>query len=233
MGIKREIALLHAVTKIHKMRVRQSERIIRAAIEKCPSWYIAFSGGKDSTVIAALVRKFLPGVPLVWSDDEWYLPETEEYMRRMENLHHIRTNDWHAEWFQVSGDWNGIPDYGHAQGWEGAFLGLRQGESSQRRLHLRRYGTLYYAENNQQWQCNPISDWDWKDVWAYIFSNELDYNHAYDRLDEIGIEPERQRIGPFAVECVLGYGQLAILKRGWPELFNRFAAEFPEVRCYV
>jgi hypothetical protein len=29
------------------------------------------------------------------------------------------------------------------------------------------------------------------------------------------------------------YGRLTQIKRMYPEWFNRFAAEFPEVRCYV
>ena len=83
------------------------------------------------------------------------------------------------------------------------------------------------------WHCNPIHDWTWRDVWAYIVSQGLGYNRAYDRLEEMGIEPERQRIGPLAVERALGYGQVAILKRGWPELYNRFVAAHPEASQYT
>ncbi len=72
-----------------------------------------------------------------------------------------------------------------------------------------------------------------RDVWAYIVSNNVSYNAAYDRLAEIGVPLAQQRIGPLAVERVLGYGQIALLKRGWPELWNRYAERYPEVRAYV
>jgi len=228
-----EIARIHAKTHQFQAAVNNAGSIIRRALAEKAGWYVAFSGGKDSTVVAALVREQYPEVPLIWSDDEWFFPETAEYMAHMENLHHIRTNAWHAEWFQISGDWKGIPDYANSKGWHGAFLGLRQEESGKRRVYLRTYGPLHFAEKNRQWQCNPIHNWTWRDVWAYIHTKKLDYNRAYDRMNEIGVEPQQQRIGPFAVERALGYGQLAILKRGWPDLFNRFAEKYPEAHDYV
>ncbi len=230
--MKREIALLHAKSHLYNARIVSARRIISEAMRVCGTWYVALSGGKDSTVVANLVRDMLPEVPLVWSDDEWYLPETAAYMERQTNLRHIRTNAQHTDWFHISGDWNGIPDYARAQGWEGAFIGLRQEESNRRRVYLRTHGPLHFAEINRQWQCNPIHNWSWRDVWAYIFANDLDYNHAYDRLDEIGIEPQNQRIGPLAVDRVLGLGQLGVLKRGWPGLYNEFVAKYPEARSY-
>jgi len=100
-------------------------------------------------------------------------------------------------------------------------------------MHLRKFGPLYFAKKHDIWQCNPIHNWTWRDVWAYTLSEDLLYNRAYDKLEEMGIEPLYQRIGPLAVEAVLGYGQIAILKRGWPELFDRFAAKYPEARSYT
>jgi phosphoadenosine phosphosulfate reductase len=233
----KEIALLHAKTSIFKHRVEVARRIIGEAVEKCKSPYVAFSTGKDSTVVYGLVCEFIPNIPAVWSDDEWYLPESLEYVQRLQatgkDIRQIRTNAWHAEWFQVKGGWDGIPHYAKSQDMDLVFLGLRQEENSRRRIHLRKFGPLFFAQSDDFWHCNPISQWDWRDVWAYIHSSGLDYNRAYDRMREIGIPPERQRIGPLAVESVLGYGQLAILKRGWPELFNKYATRHPEARLYV
>lgn len=229
---RKEIYELHAKTNSYQSRLRVARRIVKKAMAIDTDWYVAFSGGKDSTVVAALAAEQKNNIPLIWSDDEWWLPETEEYMSRIANLHHIRTNTCHAEWFHVSGDWDGIPEYAKSKGLDGCFLGLRQEESNRRRVYLRTYGPLHYANNNHQWQCNPIHDWIWLDVWAYIYSNDLDYNRAYDRLDEIGVEPKNQRIGPFAVDRALRYGQLAILKKGWPDVYNKFAARYPEARAH-
>lgn len=234
---KREIAILHAMTGTYRRKLAQAKAIISRAVAIDLPSYVALSGGKDSTVVYGLMEEQAPGIPAVWSDDEWWLPETMEYIQRLRqsgaDIRQIRTTAWHADWFTIQGDYAGIPDYARRQNWKVCYLGLRQEESSARRVHLRTMGPLFLAKSDGFWHCNPISDWTWRDVWAYIYSAECDYNRAYDRLDEIGVKPEHQRIGPLAVERVLGRGQLAILKRGWPDLFNRFCAAHPEARSYT
>jgi 3'-phosphoadenosine 5'-phosphosulfate sulfotransferase (PAPS reductase)/FAD synthetase len=235
--MRNEVALYHAKSKIHHTRVDQARRIVDGALITMRAPYMALSGGKDSTVVYDLVREQLPDIPAVWSDDEWWLPETLEYIQRLQqarlDVRQIRTKTRHTDWFQCQGDWEDLQDYARQHQFDGVFLGLRQEESNARRMHLRTFGSLFWAKKDQVWHCNPIGAWTWQDVWAYILTKGIDYNRAYDRLDEIGIEPQYQRIGPLAVERVLRLGQLVVLKRGWPELFNRFAAEHPEARLYV
>ncbi len=226
--MRNEIGALHARTSTFKRRLSQARLHIRKALALGVAGYVALSGGKDSTVIYALVREQMPSIPAVWSDDEWWLPETLEYIQRLQgrglDVRQIRTNAWHSDLLVVTGEYDGIPDYAQQQGWSLCFLGLRQEESSARRVHLRTKGPLFYAQGNKAWQCNPIHNWTWRDVWAYIVWLGVDYNKAYDRLEEIGVPPERQRVGPLAVERALGYGQLEILKRGWPDLYNKFSS---------
>jgi 3'-phosphoadenosine 5'-phosphosulfate sulfotransferase (PAPS reductase)/FAD synthetase len=236
--MRNDIAALHAKTSGYLRKVDMARKIVdRALVTPNALPYVALSGGKDSTVVYALAREQMQNIPAVWSDDEWWLPETMEYIQRLQlaglDVRQIRTNAHHTDWFKVAGDYNGIPDYAKQQDWGLCFLGLRQEESSARRVHLRKLGPLFFAQIDDFWHCNPIHDWTWRDVWAFIVSTGLDYNRAYDHLESIGIEPERQRIGPFAVERALGYGQLIILKRGWPELYNRFCAAHPEASLYT
>ena len=119
------------------------------------------------------------------------------------------------------------------KGLDGVFLGLRAEENKQRKIFLRKYSSLYFVQQKQIWYCNPIAWWSVYDVWAYILSNQIDYNKAYDKLSEINIAIDKQRIGPFANERALGYGQLAILKIGWPEEYQRFQEKYPEATAFV
>lgn len=241
--MRNEIAALHAWTKIHRTHVADARAVIARALEKTPTWYVAFSGGKDSTCVYHLAAAASP-VAVLNGDDEWLLPETEAYLRRCAAtfpfFHRIRVSVEHAAWFtawdQDAEAWTGknvAGRYAQLQGWQGAFLGLRAEENSRRVFHLRTGGVLFHNQGRGLWQCSPLYNWTVWDIWAFIVSNGLDYNQAYDRLEEIGVPIERQRIGPLAVERVLGYGQLAILKRGWPDLFNRFVAVHPEARSYT
>jgi phosphoadenosine phosphosulfate reductase len=237
MSGRNDIAALHARMGEYRRRLRHARAITSRAMEIGEPGYVALSGGKDSTVVYGLVREQRPDVPAIWSDDEWWLPETMEYIRGLQerglDVRQIRTRARHTEWFGVDGEYDDVADYARRQGWGMVFLGLRQDESSARRVHLRAYGPLFRSASDGMWHCNPIHDWTWRDVWAYIVSQGLDYNRAYDRMEELGIEPERQRIGPLAVERALGYGQVAILRRGWPEIYNRFAAAHPEASQYT
>ncbi len=234
---------------VYKRKLRMALATIQRALSLGAAGYIAVSGGKDSTVVLHLVRSLAPDMPAVYSNDEWNLPETDAYIARIPNLAQIAGKVQHSDWFTSWANgpinlppgtiWvdaphnNGLQTYAAAQGWNLVYLGLRQEESSKRRVHLRTNGPLFLAQSDHTWHCNPIHNWAWQDVWAYIVSNNLDYNRAYDRLEAIGVPPEHQRIGPLAVQRVLQYGQIAILKRGWPDLYARFSARYPQATTYT
>jgi len=236
---RNQIARVHSFLPDFKKRVEQARSVVLDAIAKDVPFYVSLSGGKDSRVVLDLVMEHESGVMAAWSDNEFFLPETEEYIHRLReagiNVHQFRTNAWHASWFDLKGsEYDSIHDYPKSKiDAELIFLGLRKEESSARRKHLARYGPLYWNKKWEAWYCNPIWDWTWQDVWAYIVSKDLDYNKAYDKLEELGLHPKEQRIGPFAVERALWSGQLQILKRGWPDMFERFAQKYPEARAYV
>ncbi len=83
-------------------RVRVSNRVIRDALRQ---WNcgMAFSGGKDSTVLPHLVRMQAPEIPLLFADTSVKFRETYEFMERLRdewnlNLHTAR-NEWDkAQW---------------------------------------------------------------------------------------------------------------------------------------
>jgi 3'-phosphoadenosine 5'-phosphosulfate sulfotransferase (PAPS reductase)/FAD synthetase len=249
--MKSNDALLYAKTRQHKRRVDEARRIVSSALATAESrWYVAFSGGKDSTCLLSLVREQAPSTVAVSSIQEWRLPETSEYLGSIANLALTASGSdhgtgWSPNWenaeaippgvlwlgAKIGDDDQTIKNYGRSE--NGVFIGLRADENARRKVHIRKAGALFFNSTNQVWQAYPIAHWSVMDVWAFILANGIDYNHAYDRMTEIGVPLEQQRIGPLAIESVLGYGQLAILKRGWPELFNQFSARHPEARNYV
>lgn len=250
--------LLHAATPAFKRLVARTEQRIRDALAiPDVAWSISFSGGKDSTVLLDLLHACMPDVPVIWSDDEAEYPETvafvEQRLRACASPHVIAAHIRHGvcKWFTSWQDWpdglhrplpdtvfipdelvarygGGLQAYQAMRNFGGAFIGLRRAESGRRATLLRVRGSLFYARGNRVWECCPLADWTTRDVWAYILSRALAYNPVYDRLAALGIPPDRQRVGPLVIDK-----GIAVIKRGWPELFNRLAARYPQVRQWT
>ena len=238
-------ALIYGHTRLHQSRVTESQAIVRKALSTQPSWYIALSGGKDSICVIGLVREQAPGTIAQFSARDFEFPDTLFYLRNIPNLRvvaYAAANDgepWATRWDSEQSARVVWPDLiwvdRHEEITElseaGVFLGLRADEAGYRDIHLRRQGTLFLAEGDGKWRCNPIAWWSVLDVWAYILCNGLTYNRAYDVMDQLGIPLIDQRIGPYARGAAKG--AISVLRLGWPQLWNEYAARHPEARAYA
>ena len=205
--------------------------VIQRALQGAKRPLIAFSGGKDSLAVLALVHAVDPTVPLLWSDDELEYPETVEYLKTVRELagdHMIVTlgHALHANWFRP---WRNKPFHRDplpgalhigtyverwqaAQGYDLVFTGLRAGESRARRRNAMFRGDTYDTATGMR--CTPVMDWTADDVWAMIAGLGLPYNRVYDILHQIGVAREGQRVGP------LPLSPRHLLAAGWPYLLE-------------
>lgn len=242
MNKRNLIALQHSKTIGFATQVEKTQRIVEQWLEKSGKVTVSFSGGKDSTALLHLVRSYQADAPAVYTEGQWQLPETKELMEGTSNLIRIHRKSKHCDWLV---DWAELetPEYKNKKtdakniwakdhGYDGVGIGLRADENSRRSIHIKTKGVMFFTKF-EIWQCYPLAWWRCKDVWAYLVKHDILYNKAYDVMEQIGVPVDQQRIGPLAVDRVLGFGQLAILKKGWPELFNQFAAEFPQARNFV
>lgn len=254
---------LHAQLGVHKRHVQGSRDVIAQALSRSRRPYVACSFGKDSLCMLHLVVEQCPNVDVLWvradEFDEW--PDTERVAREFASrwpihLHELWSMSITECYRQVGGFYvftetepqrradraysnafvRMIQDKATALACDLAFIGLRIEESNRRRTLLISRGNLFFAKTAGIVECFPLSAWTAADVWAYIVVHGIPYPNLYD----LHPDRERARNGAMFAATVptLGgiptyFGQLAVLKRMYPEIFNRFAAEFPEVRAYV
>lgn len=238
---------LYAKLRLHRWRIIQARNRIAEWLEKVSNPYIAFSTGKDSTCILHLVREQAPKMPAVYFDADCAFPESKEMLTRTENVIVYPALEPLLKTFKRFGGFGGgaeleretmhttvyepikrlIAEYG----FDGVAYGLRAEESHGRAMHARARGAVFQYKRDGLWACQPIHDWLYDDVWAFIVTNDLPHCGVYDKMWDM--PQEDQRLSYWAGETKRRWGRWAFLKRNYPDLFNHFAAEFPEVRNFV
>ena len=254
-----ELYKLHALTRAYRHRLEATYPIIQSGFEAMHAPYASLSFGKDSLVMIHLLLSIRPDLPVMYVNcgewDEWpdtprvkrafvtltdchltelsgpsivsaYVQAGEVYRQDEEQSRSARRaqHDYSASLGEL------LDAEAKSRGFDGAFIGLRKEESNNRARLFAMRGPLYFATTRQQWACNPLAWWTARDVWAYIVTNNLPYNDLYD-LDPQGREQARN--GAMFGTRSARYGRLVFLQKMYPDWFNRFAAEFPEVRRYV
>lgn len=84
----------HTAVALKEMQSWDLEQKIRVTQARIIEWYqhydgkvyVAFSGGKDSTVLLHIVRQIYPDVPAVFVDTGLEFPEVREFARQQENV---------------------------------------------------------------------------------------------------------------------------------------------------
>lgn len=241
--MKRDEYLVYARLNLHKKRIDRSLRVIEKTLRRSSAPYVAYSTGKDSGCVLDMVLQQKADTPAVYFDADCALPESLLLLEQFKSAG-VFIEKWPTEPLLKTIKRFGLEHpklenetmkstvYTPAKrllterGYDGVFLGLRAEESSGRSKMGIAYGELYRRKRDGILVCNPILWWKTEDVWAYILSNNLPYNKAYDY-------PGIERISYWAGETNITRGRWVYLKKYWPDLFNKLASEFPEASSYT
>lgn len=233
----RQLGLILYQSPAFQRKLATALELTERALKRRKRPYVSFTSGKDSTAVLALVHAIRPEVTIYWSDDELEYPETVDLMAKAQEIagsQMIISSGWatHANWFRPWRErpfWrdplpNTIPadcdsaDLMAARGYGLTFLGTRADESQKRGEWLRAAGPIYQSRSGLR--CCPIWDWSADDVFALAAGWGLPINPVYDRLEEIGISRERQRVGPLPLT------PRDILADGWPDLLEQLETRY-------
>jgi len=191
-----------------KVLESQAMDIIEEALEIAEKPCVAWSGGKDSTVVLYLVRQLKPDVIVVWNNTTNEFPETIRFVRSLAkewnlNFHEIRPT---MTFWEVM-DKYGFPkprfpggtpkcceylkekpsvDFYLKEGIDVIFDGLTTWESKVRRATLFSRGPIRVVKNIGRRnlkktiiKASPIWNWRPEEVWAYIEKEGIPVNPAY------------------------------------------------------
>lgn len=216
---------------------------------------IAYSAGKDSTVLFDLIRQVIPDAPAAhfdsgaeyaWTYDlvrelgvETITPEMSIIeLARYAQAWGYRANETEEnEYRRVDYDefliYEPFARFAEKYNLGVVGLGLRGQESYGRMMNVRTHGDLYYAKYNDMWHLCPLARWKTEDIWAYIASRGLAYNKAYDLMAQHRIPRESWRVSTLlSYEGARQGGRFSALRQIDPERFYALAEEFPDLLKY-
>lgn len=179
-----------------KEKVVKSKEIIKEAAKRYPheKLALAWTGGKDSTVLLHLVRDTFGKVPfpVVFNDSTMEFPEIYEFIDKL-------TQEWNLNLVRVSHSKDALAKFHRTKdyeekrklsrlmkiaaiklaikqyGFKAFMVGIRWDE------HDSRAGENYFSPRETHDRVHPILHFTEKDIWDYIKQNKVPYVPLYDK----------------------------------------------------
>lgn len=249
----RDMYLLHSNSKEYKKKLEFAKNKIIECFELgIHNPTVMWSGGKDSTALMHLVNT-IKHTPAISEKDDIDFPNELDYVKSTSNLFNWEVNiispnvklwdiihefDFSEDIHSKNTVFSTIYFYDLLKNEKKrleskcAFIGLRSQESKGRKMNLLSNRHIYY---NQQWKeiiCQPISEWSAKDVFAYLFSNDIPIMDVYFKTKFVN-SPEDIRKSWILPSAQTSLGQAAWLKYYYHDIYQKLAEINPILRTYV
>jgi phosphoadenosine phosphosulfate reductase len=252
-----EVCSVHAKTSSFKRKVDSSCKLVVQALSHVPNMMVSWSGGKDSTVMAHLVRRLVGArLPVVSEKDDLDFPGEETYVRRLAaewdmdlRVVHPPSSPW--EWFVKHGSSLKVGEDIHGRsaglskacfynvmvevnrGYDGVMLGIR-GKESTVRQNLRNARGRFYELKDGTFRALPIADWSGLDVLAYAHAYSVELLPVYRCVALMHEnEPWNIRKSWWLPGSSAWFGQITWLRRYYPSLYARLASVMPQARMFA
>jgi len=178
----RRYFLKWAESEIFDEKVRKTHE--RVATSNCKNPALLFSGGKDSTVGLHIALQHYPDLLVFHYDYTYNIPrEIEREIIRIAKALGVRNLFVKKEKARIPDDrgfFASVYRFLRENNVDCVFSCLRAEESSKRKTLIRE-GKPFQGVRN----VHIIYDWTWRDVWAYIVSNNLPYLRVYEKYAEV------------------------------------------------
>lgn len=213
--------------------------------------FVAFSGGKDSTVSLHLALQTEPNIPVCFYDSGLEFPENLEYIQSIANLYSLNLHIIHSKPTvldilrkEAFFDHKRMPVHlqtsiveakitnpskeAHEKFGTGRIWGLRAEESRGRQMLLvPRRGT--FKSKDGEHVTSPVWNWSSTQIFSYLEKNSIPENPLYGKMRQLGVPEKGLRVGSIVDGGNLDYGRITWLKRGWPDIYERLRIALPRI----
>ncbi len=172
-------------------KVEEARKIISQALENYKNPAVAWTGGKDSTVLLHLVRSVTKKkLPIMFIDHQNHFEETLGFVAKLEKewqLNLIRVGNQDAiKAYKQESDWQkrkelarivkikSIAEAIEKYSWDSLLVGIRWDEHPARSQEK----PISARENHDR--IHPILSFTESDIWDYIYLHQVPYNPLYD-----------------------------------------------------
>lgn len=237
--------LVYSKLTTYKVKKQRTIDNIAEMLSMSKSPYIAFSCGKDSSVLADMVLKLNPTIPLrfissgetriLHNVDDVIAFFREKYGANIEEIVFDRV--FSEEWKDASFDEQrkagrrDIQNIDNAN-FDGVFMGLRSQESRGRQISLACCRTeglprnMYKYANRDFYRMCPLKEWKTEDVGAYIVENQIPTLNWY-KVNGFDARTTARLTGDSIRQNTLSF-----IKMQNPVGFRRLVERFPELNIY-
>lgn len=245
---EKEMYLLHSKSQRFKKRLNEAEGIIRGALPAMETPYVAFSCGKDSSVLAHLVLRYQPGATLRFlsSGETRLVHNVDDVLDWFKErgaiideilIDRVFSEEWKdATWTEQRKAGRRDMELLNQGGWNGIFMGLRIEESRPRKMSLiihqdkdlPRYCHKYKDERRKDMiRCCPLANWLKDDIGAYLLMHNIPYLNHYENHGF-----EARTTARLTGDAVRQY-VLSDIKKDNPQNWIKLTRRFPEFRAFV
>jgi phosphoadenosine phosphosulfate reductase len=176
------------------LEAASAQEALAYAVEQFhPRLKTACSFQKEETVLAHMLSQITPDAKLFTIDTGVLFPETLATWKRFEErfalpIEVIDASSPGASWTQSN-----CCGQAKVDGLEQALAGTEAWITGIRREQGPTRAGAHKLERDEKrgiWKLNPLADWTDKDIWRYIFANDLPYNALHDQgYESIGCAP--------------------------------------------